>query len=432
VCFIVLELIAIYPNSNETKTQVTEVTDMAQSEVSEQTEMLTPPASSDSGRRWALHWIIGVILVLAIIGILGGEIRSRVKAETNLRGFTAQMAVPSVAVVKLKLTGPTEEVVLPGNIQPFISSPIYARTDGYLKKWYYDIGAHVKAGDLLAIIQTPEVDEQLAQARSTLTTAQANLALAQITRDRYESLLKKHAVAQQDADNAEGAYTANKAVVDADTANVRHFEALVSFEKVYAPFDGVITARNTDIGDLINSGSSTAPRTDLFDISQTSALRVYVSVPEEYSQGVKPGETAADITLAEFPGRRFPGKLVRTSDSINTTTRTLLTEIDLDNPEGTLLSGSYAEVHLKIVARNSAFLLPVSSLIFRNEKLQVAVVHNGTASLKDVTPGHDLGDQIEIVAGLKPDDQVIVNPADSLVTGQSVKVVPAALPGDSK
>jgi RND family efflux transporter MFP subunit len=432
VCFIVLELIAIYPNSNETKTQVTEVTDMAQSEVSEQTEMLTPPASSDSGRRWALHWIIGVILVLAIIGILGGEIRSRVKAETNLRAVTAQMAVPSVAVVKLKLTGPTEEVVLPGNIQPFISSPIYARTDGYLKKWYYDIGAHVKAGDLLAIIQTPEVDEQLAQARSTLTTAQANLALAQITRDRYESLLKKHAVAQQDADNAEGAYTANKAVVDADTANVRHFEALVSFEKVYAPFDGVITARNTDIGDLINSGSSTAPRTDLFDISQTSALRVYVSVPEEYSQGVKPGETAADITLAEFPGRRFPGKLVRTSDSINTTTRTLLTEIDLDNPEGTLLSGSYAEVHLKIVARNSAFLLPVSSLIFRNEKLQVAVVHNGTASLKDVTPGHDLGDQIEIVAGLKPDDQVIVNPADSLVTGQSVKVVPAALPGDSK
>lgn len=405
---------------------------MAQSEVSEQTEMLTQPAASDGRRRWAFHWIIGVILVLAIIGILGGAISSRVKAETNLRAVTAQMAVPSVSVVKLKLTGPTQEVVLPGNIQPFISSPIYARTDGYLKKWYFDIGAHVKAGDLLAIIQTPEVDEQLAQARSTLTTAQANLSLAQITRDRYESLLKKHAVAQQDADNAESAFTANKAVVDADTANVRHFEALVSFEKVYAPFDGVITARNTDIGDLINSGSSTAPRTDLFDISQTSALRVYVSVPEEYSQGVKPGETAADITLAEFPGRRFPGKLVRTSASINTTTRTLLTEIDVDNPAGTLLSGSYAEVHLKIVAGNSTFLLPVSSLIFRDEKLQVAVVKNGTATLKDVTPGHDLGDQIEIVAGLKPDDQVIVNPADSLVTGQSVKVVQAALPGDSK
>jgi RND family efflux transporter MFP subunit len=428
----VLEAIAIWPSSSEMKTQVIEVTDMAQSEVSEQTEMLTQPAASDGRRRWAFHWIIGVILVLAIIGILGGAISSRVKAETNLRAVTAQMAVPSVSVVKLKLTGPTQEVVLPGNIQPFISSPIYARTDGYLKKWYFDIGAHVKAGDLLAIIQTPEVDEQLAQARSTLTTAQANLSLAQITRDRYESLLKKHAVAQQDADNAESAFTANKAVVDADTANVRHFEALVSFEKVYAPFDGVITARNTDIGDLINSGSSTAPRTDLFDISQTSALRVYVSVPEEYSQGVKPGETAADITLAEFPGRRFPGKLVRTSASINTTTRTLLTEIDVDNPAGTLLSGSYAEVHLKIVAGNSTFLLPVSSLIFRDEKLQVAVVKNGTATLKDVTPGHDLGDQIEIVAGLKPDDQVIVNPADSLVTGQSVKVVQAALPGDSK
>jgi RND family efflux transporter MFP subunit len=321
---------------------------------------------------------------------------------------------------------------LPGNIQPYISSPIYARTEGYLKKWYFDIGAHVRAGDLLAIIQTPEVDEQLAQARSTLATAQANLELTQITRDRYQSLLKKHAVAQQDADNAAGAYTANKAIVDADTANVRHFEALVSFEKVFAPFDGVITARNTDIGDLINSGSNTAPRTDLFDISQTRTLRVYVNVPEEFSQAIRPSETAADITLAEFPGKRFPGKLVRTSESINATTRTLLTEVDLDNPGGTLFSGSYAEVHLKIPAKNSTFLLPVSALIFRGDKLQVGVVRGGHVVVVDVTPGHDLGDQIEIIAGLKADDQVIVNPPDSLVSGQSVEVVQAALPGDSK
>ena len=172
------------------------------------------------------------------------------------------MAVPSVSVVAPKQTAPSQEIILPGNIQPFVTSPIYARTDGYLKKWYFDIGAHVKAGDLLAIIQTPEVDEQLAQARSTLATAQANLQLSQITRDRYQSLLTKHAVAQQDVDNADGAYAANQAIVDADMANVRHYEALVSFEKVYAPFDGVITARNTDIGDLINSGSSTAPKTD--------------------------------------------------------------------------------------------------------------------------------------------------------------------------
>jgi RND family efflux transporter MFP subunit len=342
------------------------------------------------------------------------------------------MAVPSVSVVLPRQTDPAQEIVLPGNVQPYTSSPIYARTDGYLKKWSFDIGAHVKSGDLLAVIQTPEVDEQLAQAKSTLATAQANLELAQITKDRYEALLKKHAVAQQDTDNAEGAYTANRAIVDSDNANVRHYEALVSFEKVYAPFDGVITARNTDIGDLINSGSNTAPRTDLFDISQTGMLRVYVNVPEEYSQAVKPGQTAVDITLAEFPGKRFPGKLVRTSEAINATTRTLLAEVDLDNPGGTLFSGSYAEVHLKVSAQHSTFLLPVSALIFRGEKLQVGVVKDGHAVVTDITPGHDFGDQIEVVAGLNANDPVIVNPADSLVSGESVKAVQAALPGDSQ
>lgn len=406
---------------------------MTQIETREPIETLQPSFPKEarngmSGRRW----LIAIIVALAVLGVLAVEIRSRVKAATNLRAVTSQMAVPSVSVVLPKQTAPAQEVVLPGNIQPYVSSPIYARTDGYLKKWYFDIGAHVKAGDLLAIIQTPEVDEQLAQAQSTLATAQANLELAKITRDRYQSLLTKHAVAQQDADNAAGAYTANKAIVDADNANVRHYAALVSFEKVYAPFDGVITARNTDIGDLINSGSNTAPRTDMFDISQTRTLRVYVNVPEEYSQAIRPGQTAADITLAEFPGKRFPGKLVRTSEAINATTRTLLAEVDLDNPGGTLFSGSYAEVHLKIPAQNSTFLLPVSALIFRGEKLQVGVVKNGKAVVTDVTPGHDFGAQIEVVAGLKPNDQVILNPADSLVSGQSVKVVQTALPGDSQ
>jgi RND family efflux transporter MFP subunit len=400
-------------------------------ETSEHIKSPMPPKEvrrAHSGR----HWLIAALILLVVLGVLAGEIRSRVKAAASLRAVTSQMAVPSVSVVAPKQTAPAQEVVLPGNIQPYISSPIYARTDGYLKKWYFDIGAHVKEGDLLAIIQTPEVDEQLAQARSTLATAQANLELSQITKDRYYSLLKKHAVAQQDADNAAGSYTANKAVVDADSANVRHYEALVSFEKVYAPFDGVITARNTDIGDLINSGSNSAPRTDLFDISQTRTLRVYVNVPEEYSQAVTLGETGADITLAEFPGQRFPGKLVRTSDAINATTRTLLAEVDLDNPAGTLLSGSYAEVHLKMPAKNSSFLLPVSALIFRGEKLQVSVVKGGQAVLTDVTPGHDFGEQIEILAGLAPNDQVIVNPADSLVSGEKVKAVRAALPGDSQ
>jgi RND family efflux transporter MFP subunit len=407
---------------------------MTQSEVNEQIGILhTEPGNNQPRKKIQLRsWLISGILAIAVGSVLIPGIRSRLKAEAALQAVTAQMAVPSVSVVVPKRTAPAQEIILPGNIQPFISSPIYARTDGYLKKWYFDIGAHVKAGELLAVIQTPEVDEQLAQSRSTLATAQANLELAQITMDRYQSLLKKHAVAQQDVDNAVGTYTANKAVVDADKANVRHYEVLVSFERVYAPFDGVITARNTDIGDLINSGSSTAPRTDLFHIAQTRTLRVYVNVPEEYSQGIKPGETVAEIALAEFPGKRFPGKLVRTADAINATTRTLLVEVDLDNPAGTLFSGSYAEVHLEIPSQNATYLLPVSSLIFRSNKLQVGVVRNGKVELTDVTAGHDLGDEIEIVAGLNPGDQVVLNPPDSLVSGQQVSIVQATLPGDAQ
>jgi RND family efflux transporter MFP subunit len=403
---------------------------MTQIELDAQVERLKDALRPTNPRKSPRRWLVPALAVLAAVLVLALGIRSRVKAETALRVVTEQMAVPSVSVVVPKHTAPATEITLPGNMQPFISSPIYARTDGYLKKWYFDIGAHVKAGELLAVIQTPEVDEQLSQAQSTLNTAQANLELAQITRDRYQSLLKKHAVAQQDVDNAVGTYTANKAIVDADMANVRHYEALVSFEKVYAPFDGVITARNTDIGDLINSGSSTAPRTDLFDMAQTRTLRVYVNVPEEYSQGVKPGQTAAEVALAEFPGKRFPGKLVRTSESINATTRTLLVEVDLDNPGGSLFSGSYAEVHLNIASQNSTYLLPVSALIFRSEKLQVGVVRDGKVSVTEVTPGHDFGDQIEIVAGLKAGDQVVLNPPDSLVSGQEVTIVKAALPGD--
>ena len=401
-----------------------------QSGLDEQVAKLKDALRPTNPRKSPRRWLIPALAVLAAVMVLIFGIRSRVRAETTLRIVTNQMAVPSVSVVTPKRTAPATEIILPGNMQPFIASPIYARTDGYLKKWYFDIGAHVKAGELLAVIQTPEVDEQLAQARSTLNTAQANLELAQITRDRYQLLLKKHAVAQQDVDNAVGAYTANNAIVEADMANVRHYEALVSFEKVYAPFDGVITARNTDIGDLINSGSSTAPRTDLFDIAQTRTLRVYVNVPEEYSQGIKPGQTEATVALAEFPGKRFPGKLERTSEAINATTRTLLVEVDLDNPGGNLFSGSYAEVHLDVPAQNSTYLLPVSALIFRSDKLQVGVVRNGTVAITDVTPGHDFGDQIEIVAGLKGDDQVVVNPPDSLISGQQVTIVQAALPGD--
>jgi RND family efflux transporter MFP subunit len=377
-------------------------------------------------------WLAALAILGLVAAILFFGIRSRLKAQADLRTVADQMAVPSVSVVRPQRVAPSQEIILPGNIQPFISSPIYARTDGYLKKWYFDIGAHVKTGDLLAVIETPEVDQQLAQARATLDTAKANLELSRITMDRYQGLLVKHAVAQQDVDNAVGSYNANKAIVDADQASVQRYATLVSFEKVYAPFDGVITARNTDVGDLINAGSNATPRTDLFHVSQTGVLRVYVNVPQEYSQGMKPGETGADIVLPELPGQKFPGKLVRTAEAINLTTRTLLVEVDVANPKGSLLSGSYAEVHLKVPAQSSTYLLPVNTLIFRTDTLQVAVVKDGKVTVTNVTPGHDFGADIEIIAGLKADDQVVVNPPDSLITGQEVQIVQATLPGDSK
>ena len=384
-----------------------------------------------AGKRPPKQWLILAVSVIAVAVLLVSGIWSRVSARTTLRAETAQAALPAVAVVSPKQTAPADQIILPGNVQPFINSPIYSRTNGYLKKWYFDIGAHVRKGQLLAVIETPEVDQQLQQARSNLLTARANLELAGITKTRYQGLLKSNAVSQQDVDNAVGAYNANESIVEADKAAVEQYSALASFEKIYAPFDGVITARNTDIGDLINSGSSTGVKTDLFHIAQPGKLRVYVNVPEEYSQGIKVGMTA-NLSLAEFPGRKFEGKLVRTAEDINMTTRTLLVEIDVDNPQGTLLTGSYAEVHLAVPTNASTFLLPVNTLIFRSEGLRVATVKSGRVVLSDVTPGHDLGTQIEIVSGLKPDDQVIVNPPDSIVAGQQVQIVQAALPGDAK
>lgn len=385
--------------------------------------------SSDSSSR--KRWLIAFFVLVIAGSVLAFGILSRLQDEAKLRNAVAQTSAPSVSVVVPKRGAPVEELILPGNVQPFISSPIYARTDGYLKKWYFDIGAHVKAGQLLAVISSPEVDQQLAQAKSTLATAQANLELAQITRERYISLFAKHAVPQQDRDNAIGAYNADKATFEADQASVQRYATLVSFENIYAPFDGVITARNTDIGDLINSGSNTAPKTDMFHIAQTDILRVYVNVPEEYSQGVKPGRTETDIVLAEFPGRRFPGKLIRTADAINASTRTLLVEVDVPNPTSTLFTGSYAEVHLKVPSQNPTYIIPSNTLLFRTRNLQVGVVEDGKAVLKNVTPGHDFGNEIEIVAGLNDSDQVIVNPSDSLVNGEAVRVVDAKLPGDN-
>jgi RND family efflux transporter MFP subunit len=395
------------------------------------TEQSLPASDAGARKGFRKSWLALVITIVVVAALLGSGIWSRVKARTTLKAETAQVALTPVSVVSPKQTAPTQEIILPGNVQPFITSPIYARTNGYLRKWYVDIGARVKQGQLLAVIETPEVDQQLQQARSNLVTAQANLELASITKTRYLGLLKTNAVSQQDVDNAVGTYNANKAIVEADQAAVDQFTALVSFEKIYAPFDGIVTARNTDIGDLINSGSSSAVKTDLFHIAQPGVLRVYVNVPEEYSQGITVGMTA-DLSLTEFPGRSFHGKLVRTADSINVTTRTLLIEIDVDNPTGTLLTGSYAEVHLKVPEHKSTLILPVNTLLFRSEGLRVGVVKDGKVVLTAVTPGHDFGDRIEIVSGLTSDDQVIVNPPDSLVSGQAVQIVQATLPGDVK
>jgi RND family efflux transporter MFP subunit len=403
-----------------------------QTEEKKQTsEPTIPPKDSGESQHPYRRWLVLIIAVVVVAALLVSGIVSRVRAQKTLKAETAQMALTAVSVVSPMQTAPAEEIILPGNVQPFINSPVYARTNGYLKKWYFDIGAHVKKGQLLALIETPEVDQQLQQARSNLSTAQANLELATITKTRYQGLLKTHAVSQQDADNAAGTYNANKAIVQADQAAVDQYAALVSFEKIYAPFEGVVTARNTDIGDLITSGSGTGAKTDLFHIAQPGTLRVYVNVPEEYSRGIKVGMTA-DLALAEFPGRTFQGNLVRTADAINVTTRTLLVEIDVANPTNTLLTGSYAEVHLKVPTQSSTFIIPVNTLIFRSEGLRVGVVKNDKVTLTSVTAGHDFGNQIEIVAGLTPHDQIIINPPDSVVTGQQVQIVQATLPGDTK
>jgi len=384
-----------------------------------------PPVAQELPKSKGKHLAAGIVVSLAIIGALTSGILPRVTARTTLRKETAQMALPTVAVIHPERTADAEEVVLPANVQAFISAPIFARTNGYVKKWYADIGAHVKQGQLLAEIETPEVDQQLQQARADLGTAQANLHLAEITANRYQDLLKTNSVSQQETDNATGALAATKATVQANQANVSRLLQLQSFEKIYAPFTGVITARKTDIGDLIDAGSSGGSKTDLFDIAQPDKLRVYVNVPEAYSQAARPG-LMADLTLAEFPGRRFPGRLVRTSEAIDPASRTLLVEIDVVNPTGVLLTGSYAEVHLKLPAGTSSYVVPVNTLLFRKEGLRLAVVNAGKATLTPVTPGHDFGDRMEIVGGLRGDESIIVNPADSIVSGERVRVAPAA------
>jgi RND family efflux transporter MFP subunit len=346
-------------------------------------------------------------------------IESRVDAATALKQQSLKMAIPTVSVIHSKLGGNVEEVVLPGNAQAYVATPIYARTNGYLKSWNFDIGTHVKAGQLLAVIETPEVDSQLDQASADLATAQANYDLARTTAARYQTLFKTDSVAKQDVDDRIGDLQAKKAMLDSAAFNVRRLQETQRFQRVYAPFDGIITARNIDIGALIDAGGN-APGKELFDIAATNRLRVYINVPQQYSRDVKPGG-AAYLTQAEFPDRRFPGKIVRTSDSIDPVSRTLLTEVDVDNPTGELLPGAFLSVHLKLKSETAAVVIPVNTLIFRSNGMQVAVVRNNKAELVPVSIGRDYGTEVEVLSGLTVQDAIVENPSDSLTSGTEVR-----------
>ncbi len=390
-----------------------------------------PPAAETPERSPRRAMGVGLVLTLLVAFAAIGwfvykGINTRVSAEKALVVQTDAAAILTVSVTHPKITGATQELVLPGNTQPLIDSPVYARTNGYLRKWYCDIGTHVKAGELLAEIETPEVDHQLQQAKADLETAQTNYNLAQITADRMVVLEKKGAVARQDTDNVVADMNAKKAAVASAAANVKRLEDLQSYEKVYAPFDGVITARNTDIGDLINAGSGSSAGKELFHISATNKLRVYISVPEDYEQAARNGAPAT-LTLNEFPGRTFPGVVVRNSNSIDLASRTLLVEVDVDNPTGELLPGAYVSVHLKYTgASANALTIPVTTILFRSEGLRAAVVRNNRAMLVPITVGRDFGETLEVLSGLSPHEQLILNPPDSLISGTPVKVEDAA------
>jgi len=376
-------------------------------------------------RHLALAGVVAVALALGLAVIVG--LRARSVASTTLRQTTTEAAAPWVRVVAPASSAPTQEILLPGTTQAFTDAPIFARTSGYVKAWHFDIGAHVKRGQLLAEIESPEIDQQLQQARADLETARANLRQAQITADRWEALLKSDSVSKQETDVAVSALSAMKATVASNVANVGRLEQLQAFEKVTAPFDGIITARNVDIGMLIDAGAGSQqaqPARELFHMAAIQTLRVFVAVPEVYSRAARPG-SAATLTLDEFPGRPFEGRLVRTANAIDLASRTLLVEVDVDNASGELLPGAYVFVHLKLPKQVASLTVPANTLLFRAEGLQVAVVRNGQAQLVPVTIGRDYGESVEIVSGLQPADQVVVSPSDSLTNGTRVRIVTA-------
>jgi RND family efflux transporter MFP subunit len=383
-------------------------------------------SQSASGKSSVVRRAAILLIAVVVVGLLVlSGIIPRLRSRKALAAETNELAAPTVLVVQPKRGAPSQEIILPGNIQAFVDAPIYARTNGYLKRWYFDIGSHVKQGQLLAEIESPEVDQQLSQAQADLGTATANLHLSQITADRFSDLIKQDAVSQQETDNAVSDLASKNTAVKSAQANVDRLKQLVSFEKVYAPFDGVVTARNTDIGQLIDSGAAGGQARSLFQIAAINQLRVFISVPQIYSQAATPGLTA-DLTFAEFPARRFQGKLVRTSRSIDPTARTLNVEVDVNNSKGELLPGAYTEVHLKLKEGIPTMTIPVSALLFRREGLRVAVARSdNTAQLEPVTLGRDFGDFAEITTGLTGQERIISNPPDSIVDGERLNVMTA-------
>jgi RND family efflux transporter MFP subunit len=380
--------------------------------------------------RGSLLSIVVIVLVVAVAVAIFGII-ARKHASAELTKYTDNTSAPPVTLEQPVMQQNAREVVLPGNIQAFTMAPIYARTTGYVKSWYHDIGTPVRKGELLAVIETPELDQELASAKADLATAKSNAGIAKVTADRYNDLIGRNAVSQQDTDNAVQALEARNTQIASSEANVQRLEELVSFERIVAPFDGVITARNIDIGQLISATGSTTTagagtisgNKEIFDISAVRTLRVFINVPQIYSPDAKNG-TIAKLTLPQYPGRTFQGKLVRSSDAVDPATRTLLAEVDVDNRSGELLPGSYTEVHLSVSSDAPALIIPVSAMILEPDGLRVATVDaNHHVHMARVTPGRDYGTTVEILAGLKPGESIVGNPPDSLVDGEEVRVV---------
>jgi RND family efflux transporter MFP subunit len=373
--------------------------------------------------------LVAILLVVAIFVAVFGII-ARKHASAELTKYTRSTSAPPVTVEQPVTQQGGREIVLPGNIQAFTMAPIYARTTGYVKAWYHDIGTPVHKGELLAVIETPELDQQLASAKADLATAKSNASIAKVTSDRYGDLIGRNAVSQQDTDTAAQALEARNTQVASAEANVQRLEELVSFERIVAPFDGVITARNLDIGQLITatgststSGGAISGNKEIFDVSAVRTLRVFINVPQIYSPDAKNG-IIAKLTLPQYPGRTFEGKLVRSSDAVDPATRTLLAEVDVDNRSGELLPGSYTEVHLNVSSAAPVLIVPASALILEPDGLRVATVDaNHHVHMARITPGRDYGTTVEVLAGLKPGESIIGNPPDSLTDGEEVRVV---------